>query len=351
MGQQHPLRTLGVRRGHADQFEVDRVVVVHDQQAVFAVDDGVLHVVFDAVAARPDHGELAGRVGRGEQPGLGGHARPGLDQQELAAAGDADAHPEPFVRFVEHLAVDGCRRADLVPPDGVRPPGVVDRGVEEVAATRIEQGALGRVLDLVGEVLPGGQVAHPDRVPLVALGVDGVEQPAPVGAHVEAAEGVEIVPGRFGVVVEQLLLAREPGRGRVAVGGDHRRLPVVRPGDRGPAVDAVLLPLDRAGVVPPPALAHGHTEVGLLGAALELLEELLPQQFEVGGAGIRVVVLGAEMGEDGRVILVAQPLVVVDVDVVVVHPPGRFLRRKGRNDHWSSVRGSTRARRCGRIAG
>ena len=63
-------RSLRVGCRDAHELEVHRVVVVHDEQSVLAAGDDVLDVVLDAVLARPDHGELARRVGGVEQPGL-----------------------------------------------------------------------------------------------------------------------------------------------------------------------------------------------------------------------------------------------------------------------------------------
>ena len=337
VGQQHLLLALRVVDGDTDQFEVDRVVVVHDQEAVVAALHGMFHVVLDAVLPRPDHGELAGRVCGFEQPGLGGHARTGLDQQEPAAAGEADAHPEPLVRLVEDRHVCRGRGADLVAPHGVGSPGVVHGRIEHVTAARVEQGTLAGVRDLVRKVLPGRDGAHAQGVPLVALGVDGVEQPALVEAHIGAAERVELVAGGFGVVVEHDLLARQSrGDPGVLPGGrlrQHGRVPVVGSGNRCPAVDAVLLSLDRAGVVPPVALSHRHAEVGLLGAASDLLEDLLLQQGEVCGAGIRECVLGFEMRDHLRTVLVPQPFVVVGEHVVVETALLWLLHRAGRSGH------------------
>ena len=216
--------------------------------------------------------------------------------------------------------------ADPVPPDGVRPPRVVDGRVEDVRAA-------------------SGRTARRRRCPRSRRGTSRRRRPATgrgsctarrprcrppqssrraVGADVEAAERVEVVPLGLDVVVEQDLLAGEA----VALGllVERRRLPVVGGCDRRPAVDAVLLALDRAGVVPPVALAGRDAQVGLAGARLDLVEDLLAQDREVLGARVRVRVLLVQVRDDRRIVLLAQPLVVVDVDVAVVDAFDGLLR-------------------------
>lgn len=87
----------------------------------------------------------------------------------------------------------------------------------------------------------------------------------------------------------------------LAGNGDVRRQlrgsPVVGVGRRT-AVDRVLRPLDRAAVVPPVTAAGRHREIGLLHAALDLLEQRLAESGEVRGLGIRVRVLGLEVRDD-----------------------------------------------------
>jgi hypothetical protein len=57
---------------------------------------------------------------------------------------------------------------------------------------------------------------------------------------------------------------------------DGRR-PVVGAGQRRAALDAVLLALDGAPVVPPCALTRRNGQVGLEGASLDLVEDALAQ--------------------------------------------------------------------------
>ena len=118
-----------------DEGEVDRAVVVHDEEAVLTADDGVLHRVLDEVAARQHHGELSFRVGRVGVAHLGGDRTARRDEHVLVAAGAPDRQPEAFVGFVVHL-LGGQSRCQPVPPHRVRPPRVVDRHVVDGAVVR-----------------------------------------------------------------------------------------------------------------------------------------------------------------------------------------------------------------------
>ena len=121
------------------------------------------------------------------------------------------------------------------------------------------------------------------------------------------------MPVGFGVLVEQYLFARDVG---VLV--EYRRAPVIRCRHRAAAVRPVLLSLETASVVPPVSAPGGHREVGLLGAGSDLLEDHLSQRLLISRLGLHVCVLRFKVGDDLGIGLVAQPLVVVDEDVVVV---------------------------------
>ena len=101
-----------------------------------------------------------------------------------------------------------------------------------------------------------------------------------------------------------------------------RRIPVVGICYRATALDAVLLSLEGAGVVPPVALPNRHRQVGFLGARLDLVEDALPQRFQMSGRLVGVLVLGLEVGDDFGAFLVAQPFVRVDEDVAVIFASG-----------------------------
>ncbi len=74
-------------------------------------------------------------------------------------------------------------------------------------------------------------------------------------------------------------------------------------------MDAVLLPLDRAGVVPPLPPSHRHRHVGLERAGADLLEDLLAKRREVRGARLGEGVLGLQVGADAGVVLRSEPFV------------------------------------------
>src|ERR1035438_5572345 len=76
--------------------------------------------------------------------------------------------------------------------------------------------------------------------------------------------------------------------------------------DRAPTLDAVLLPLDGPGVVPPAALAHGHRQVGLLGPGLELVKDRRAELRLVGRQRLGIGVLGVQVGDGLRALLVGE---------------------------------------------
>ena len=163
------------------------------------------------------------------------------------------------------------------------------------------------------KLLAGDEVAHPDRVALVARDIHAEEHPRAVLGDVEAAEREELVALRLDVAVEQHLLA-----GHVDTRLELRGRPVVGGGERGAALDAVLLALDGAAVVPPVAAARRHRQIGLERAALDLVEDAGPQALQVRRGGLGVGVLGPQVREHLLVLLGAEPLVRVIERVTVV---------------------------------
>lgn len=130
----------------------------------------------------------------------------------------------------------------------------------------------------------------------------------------------------FDVRIEQDLFA-----GNVGVLVQRRRVPVVGITYRATALDAILLAFERAGVVPPLALPRRYRQVGFLGTRLDLVEDLLPQRFEVGGHLVDVAVFRLEVGDHVGVRLLAQPLIGVDEDVTVVLAPAVHPLGDGRH--------------------
>ena len=243
----------------------------------------MLEAVLQALLARVEHHPAGVRVVGVEEAGLGGVLRAAHRDQEAVGAAAPEAHPEAPVGLVEDQLVVGLGGAEAVSPDLVAAPGVVDGAVVEVAAVGAPHPAAEHALDPVGEEVAGAEVLDLQDVALVADGVGGVGEQGAVGADRDAADGVEVVVAGQGVVVEQDLLAGQRGLVGAGVLGRGRRGPVVRVGDRDAARRAVLAALEGAPVVPPAAVARRHRQVGLLGAGLDLLEELLAQVGEVGG--------------------------------------------------------------------
>ena len=286
--------------------------VVHDDEVVLAADDGVLEAVLDAVHARRDTAELAGRVVGLQDVALRSDLGTDADDEVLVAAGGPHPDPEALVGLVEYLHVLGPR-THVVTPHRVRPPRGVDGRVEDVLGIGRPHRPAGGVGDHVVEELAGAKILDAQRVSLVADDVGAVGEPVAVVAHRQRPEAEEVMALRLGIAVEQDLLARE-----LDAVVDLRRGPVVLRADRAAAGDRVLLALLGPGEIPEPAAPDGHRHVGFLGAALDLVEDLLAQVGQVRRVRLGVGVLRLEPGAHLRIVLVAQPFVVVDEGVTVV---------------------------------
>ena len=106
-----------------------------------AGDHGVLEGVLDALLALGEAPRLRGRVGRIEDVVLGRVLRRRRDDDVAAAAGATDADVEPTVRLVEDQVVGGLLGAQVVAPDLVGAPGLVDGRVVEVVGRRTPRDA------------------------------------------------------------------------------------------------------------------------------------------------------------------------------------------------------------------
>ena len=120
-------------------------------------------------------GEASRRVGRDEEDfarrlGLGG------DQQVAPGARAGDGEEEALVVLLEDEHVVAGVGAELVPPHLVRPDGVVGPHVEDRAVVVRPGEAVVDVLDRVGEVVTGAQVAEAQRVALTAGEVGRVRE-------------------------------------------------------------------------------------------------------------------------------------------------------------------------------
>ncbi|MDQ1114022.1 hypothetical protein QE406_000031 [Microbacterium testaceum] len=319
-------RSLGIGCRDPDQLEIESSVVVEDVQHVFAVDDRVVDRVLDALAPRPDDAGFAAQVVSIDQAILRGDRRSDADDEIPVAAREVGADPVPLVGFVEQLHVGIHRRADLVQPDGVGTPRVVDGGVDDEASIGGERRPRERAGDLVGERLARDQVAHTHGVPFVAGDVDAVEHARAVVRDLEAAEREEVGALGLDVAVEEDLLA-----GDGFVGRELRRGPVVGRGQGSAALDAVLGTGHRASVVPPVAATNGDGQVGLERASLDLAEDLVAEGCQVRGARVGVGVLGLEVRHDLGVVLRAQPFVGIVERVTMVRAGDGTTGGDGRN--------------------
>ena len=307
-----------IRHGSFHQHEVlglDAVddVVVENEETVLSPDHGVLGPVLDALATWDDDAEVAFRVRRFQHPAFAGHLGTDPDHQVLLTAGGPHRNPVPFVGLVEHRNILTLRRSQLVTPHRVRTPGVVDRHVEDVTVVDRPGGARRGIGNLVGEHLTGLEVLEPQGVPLVADDVHRVREQRAVLADGERAERKELVPFGFDVAVHEDLLV-----GQLDAGRQVGRSPVVFTGDGAPALDGVRLAFHAARVVPPLTHASGHRHVGFLRPRLDLLEDLLAQRLERGRLLVGVRVFGFEVCDYLGVVLVPQPLVVIDERVSVM---------------------------------
>ena len=106
------------------------------------------------------------------------------------------------------------------------------------------------VLDAVGQILAALEISEAQRVALAAVHVGRIHQETMIGRHLEPAEREIVVTAGECVLVEQHLL----GAARAGA----------------PAMDDVLLALDRAGEVLPRPVGHRRGLVGLLDAAADL---------------------------------------------------------------------------------
>src|SRR5690606_21261093 len=116
MRQDGAARAGRVGGGNAHELEVEGVVVVQDQEAILTVDDRMIHVILDALAAWPDDERRRSRLCGINEVAFGGDVRADADHDEPAAARESGAHPEAFIALVEKFGVLADRSAQAVEP-------------------------------------------------------------------------------------------------------------------------------------------------------------------------------------------------------------------------------------------
>ena len=227
---QHPKvveAAQGIGGPHPAEFKIGAVGVVDDQPGVLARQDCVGDRVFDIMFAGADDPEFPGGVVEFQHPGFGGDFGAGFDNEEALATAGANPHVEAFVFLVEHPNVFGRGGADLVTPHGVRPPGIVDAGVEKIIGTRPGD-TVEHIVDHIVEEFPGLQVLNVEGEAFIPLGVGGIGQVATGIIYGGGAQGEKVVAFGQLVGVEQDFLVGQ-GTGF----GHHRRHPILNNGHAG----------------------------------------------------------------------------------------------------------------------
>ncbi len=313
--------------GGTHQPELLGSVVGHDHQVAAGRTADVVDPVLDPRAARLDqHRRRVGLLG-GQQPHLRGVPAVQLNENQLTAAATPDRQPEAEVVLLDDEHVGVRRAAQPVPPQLVRPVGLVVHHVEEGGGVGAPRTAVVGAGELVNAINPGGQVAEAQGVDLVPRTVQGVGEQPPVRADLAHTEADE-APGR-GAVVEV-----EQGLGGTLA--------------RGAAEPLVLLSFRSQREVREGASAPARRALSRRGAPGHLGEELALQR--PGSRRLDVVVspLGLQVGARLRRSAVTQPGVVVDhpVAVQVADGPSYGCHRRLPGRHLHRPRGS---RALGRI--
>src|SRR5262249_31970940 len=174
--------------------------------------------------------------------------------------------------------------------------------------------------ELVGQQRAATEVFDAERVLPEAGGVAAVGQQAAVVANDSARHVVEFVPpGEFVDVEQDLLVAVEAA-------------PLA-------AMDRVLLTFLRSRKVPVIPLADRYAQVGLLDAGQELLVEPVLERPGWLHDRLGVGVLGLEVLDDLEVLLLPQPVVVVE-ERCAVKPgePGDLLGDRRSGPAWLGLR-------------
>ena len=272
-----------------------------DEQEVVA---GGLDIDEDIPGPPRHRDRRAGGVGGGPEPDLGGGGGLGDDLHPGAVAARGEVEREALVRLLQDQAVGSRVRADRMEPQLVLAPGVVHAWVEQEPSV----GGPGQTLtgpgDALVQDLSGGHVLDDDGPSLVPEHVSLPGDAGGVGGGGECAQAEELPSAGLHLLVDEQLLTgqwyagADSGRHGIGGGGVH--------GDT--VVGGIGVPLGGAREVPPVALADGDAGVGLLGVGPELGDQLLGEGARGGGDAVRPGVLGLEMGEDLRVLLVPQPL-------------------------------------------
>ena len=300
---------IGDRR--ADETEVAAALAVGpDVEDAVPGPDAVIDVVLVVLLPLEHRPPPASRICRRHVANLGAGERARRGEEPGAAARAPHVDAEELVGFFEDQVVAGVAQA--VTPETVRPLRRVLADVEQRTRPRRPRHRRD-LLDTIGLQLARRQVLHEQRVLAKAGVVERVGEPVGVVVDGISAEGEEGMAHGQGVEIEQDLLG------------------LIRPGGLA-AVDRILLALLRARVIEVIAATVGNGRVVFLDAAQDLPVERVLERFHRLHHGRRVRVLRFQVSGDTRIVLVAQPEVIVLAAVAVNDvEPGNLgcVRRDG----------------------
>jgi hypothetical protein len=267
----------------------------------------MVDVILVPLAALLDHAELAARIVGAQHAHFRGVLGGDRQHEEGFAAGVVHADVVELVGFLVDELRGRLERVAVQPVAALG--GLVLLHVEERAAVGGPRDR-GHALGALAQHASALQVLHLQRVLAKAGEIHRVGELRAVGTHVHGAHRRVLVALGELVHVEQHLFR-----------GVHRALAA--------AVDRILQALDLALVIPVAALAVRHALVGFLDAREDLLVEPVAEAFERLHRLLRVAVLRFEVRDDFRIVLVAQPEVVVDAAVAELrHHLGLALRHR-----------------------
>ncbi len=174
----------------------------------------MLDAVFDAVSARLEHRQLAGRIVGVQVVHFGRHRRTEVHVDHGVIATSPNGQVVLRVVLLEDQDVTVGSGAEFVAPELVRSLGLVDARVEEVAAVHGPREAVVDVVELVVDAVLSSEWADRHVVEFVAVKVRAHADPVVVGTHGEYADREVVTVSGLGVLVEDHLFAGE-GRQRI----------------------------------------------------------------------------------------------------------------------------------------
>ena len=313
-----------------DQLGVQRIVVVLNQQVLFASDVERLGVVFDARALGDEQGRLALGFAGGDEAHLRVFGVGAGNDYGGTVGAHGCVEPHGVVRFLVDQVVFGVL-SDVVHVDTPGAPRFVGDEVDELLGVVDEEGARRNVGDGVFEEGAGFHVEEALLVAFVALLVHGDAQQLAVTCRLEATEGEELhVLGVFVAVEDDDFTFEYFAGGDGRRGVAHHFVAFVQ---GGVAVeDGVLTAGHHAAVVPPVTDTVRDGQIRQQGAVLDFVEDGFAEGLLVCGDSFGVFGFCLEVVEDLFAFLVAEPFVGVDEDVAVVFAAVLDLLRYGRGE-------------------